>query len=478
MENSACFVCRNTAKLICHCKIAPVLFCFHCFQVHSANSPQTLHLTSSIDSEFSAKRNPSGDICMCGSSSMESCMFCKYSLENKKRRLFDSKEYYQKDLFTISDQILLQMTKNLVKVAQFKTELHSIADNIIKKTQSWLNTYLANISEIEQKIEQITKGVQSLKLTQAYDESNYIHWYIKDLIDSPESLQNISLDLFDYKFLVSDFESLYTNMCSLTAKQLISPSLCYFHPGSNKCTVFNLSSNTQSEVQVRNVKNFHRGASWCKVYDQKYFYCGGEDKKISDSAWLINPFESSFVELPNMIFPRSYHSVVYFNQNLFVFGGHSLTGRLNACEKYSFERAEWVKLPKMLQARSHFTACLFRDKIYIAGGCGSSTIEKFCPYDSKFAKIMINLPHQSYWTMACSNSEKILIFQGTTLLTFSPEDTSKLNIFKIVNNGGWWSELTPTKFNSSYFFFRKNLFISFNQETNQFKEEYSIPTSK
>lgn len=478
MENSACFVCKNTAKLICHCKIAPALFCFHCFQIHTANSPQTLHLTSSIDSEFSAKRNPSGDICMCGTSSIENCMFCKYSQENKKRRLFENKEYYHKDIFTISDQILLQMSKNLVKVAQFKTEIHNIADNIIKKTQSWLNTYLANISEIEQKIEQITKGVQSLKSTEIYDESNYIHWYIKDLVNSPESLQNISLDLFDYKFTASNFESFFSNMCSLTLKQLISPSLCYFHPGSNKCTVFNLSSNTQSEIQINNVKHFNRGASWCKVYDQKYFYCGGEENKISDSAMLINPFESICVELPNMIFPRSYHSVVYFHQNLYVFGGHSLTGRLNACEKYSFERAEWVKLPKMLQARSHFTACLFKDKIYIAGGCGSSIIEKFCPYDSMFTKLMINLPHQNYWTMACSNSEKILIFQGTTLITFSPEDTAKPSILKIVNNGGWWSELTPIKFNSFYFFFRKNLFISFNQESSQFKEEYSIPNTK
>lgn len=472
MENSACFTCRNSANLVCHCKIAPVLYCYHCFQIHSSSSPQILHLTSSIDSAFFAKRIPSGEICICGSSS-ESCMFCRYSLENKKRRLFDSKEYYNKDLFTISDQILQEMNKNSAKIIQFKNELQGVADRIVKATQSWVSSCLSKVAEIEFKIEEIVKGIQLLKLTNVYDESNYIHWYIKDLINSPESLQNIAFDLFDFKFRDAGFEEYFSNLCEVSVKRLVSPSLCYFHPGTNKCTLLNLSSKTNSMTQINTFKTFYRGASWCKVYDQKYFYCGGEDKTISDKASLINPFEGSHIDLPSMFYTRSYHSVIYYNQSIYVFGGHSTTGRINSCEKYVFERNEWIKLPKMIQARSHFTATLLKENIFIAGGCGSNIIEKFSPSESLFTKLMISLPHQSYWTMTCSNHDNILVFQGTSLLSFPPE-AIKGSLSKIVNNGGWWSEITPVKYNSSFYFFRKNLFLSFNPDTNEFTEESTI----
>jgi N-acetylneuraminic acid mutarotase len=73
---------------------------------------------------------------------------------------------------------------------------------------------------------------------------------------------------------------------------------------------------------------------------------------------------------------RADHAVLYYKDQMFVFGGMSLkqgsstaVESLTSCEVYSIKDDQWQEIPPMANARQSFSACLFNEKyIFVFGG--------------------------------------------------------------------------------------------------------------
>lgn len=451
-----CSLCKQAGTTICYCKKAPSVFCSSCYNQHKNQDSQSLHMANYIENPNLPKRAPEYDMCFCGSSTQGSCKFCRFSIGDKRRRLHDSHSVVQDQINEMSNKICDEMTRNLTKVEQFKKLLIETRQKVQSQLEYVLQKISVKIADLEQMIQDIAFEAESARTAEYLDESKYAQRLIKDYINSPRMNTSFQLELFDYQINLDIVLDSINNFCLFEKRSLPSPSLSYFKPKSNICVTCSLGRHETLKSEINCAENFKAGAAWCTIAEQKYFYCGGEGKGISNQVLLILANEGSAFAMPSMNASRSYHAILYYEKSVYVFGGISPVGRLKSVEKYDFERSQWLYLPSMLQPRSHFTATSCNKFIYVAGGCGSSTIEKFNPIEQLFTKVPVSLPFPSYWTLTASSGDSILIFQGNICMSIDTRTPSQYLKFNVENTGGWWSEMPAFAINNTLYFFKKN----------------------
>ena len=117
---------------------------------------------------------------------------------------------------------------------------------------------------------------------------------------------------------------------------------------------YNISNN-----KFESIKDYKRDTSKFKKFLQFSIYInaknclyitGGKTKenKVSKSFYCYDYENNTLTILPNMIYPRCSHSMIYINNELiqdeiFVIGGHSN----NTCERYNFRSKIWKNLPSV-----------------------------------------------------------------------------------------------------------------------------------
>ena len=464
-----CSVCHQEAKVSCYCSGLATLLCSNCYLIHAQNKPGFLHLANPIEPSHHSKRVPDEPMCFCGNSTQKSCRFCRLSIGDKRRKLGDDPVVNDGEMHNAVKAITEEMRKNLAKLAEFKACLSVTRSNFLLKIEEVFARAMEKIEVLELTINQIQEDISLASDSNALDESIYAHWLIKDFISSQGIDRGSDLSLFSWEINQSQVINSLDSFCTLDVNSLPSPSLCYFKPGSNTCFTYSISSSTMAKTLIRTSDQFRNGAVWCQLADQKYFYCGGELRGVSNQAALIYTKEGSLHPMPSMNATRAYHGIIYLNRAVYVFGGHSPSGRLKSCEKYDFERSQWMYLPSMTEARSHFTPCTSQAKIYIVGGCGASLIECFDPVEMCFTKINVTLPFQNYWTMTAFHNNELIIFQGNTVLTVNLTSLQSSR-FHVQNSGGWWSETPVYTFKDTMLFFKKKSVIAFEYKVNCIKE--------
>lgn len=467
MEEALCVVCHMSAKVHCYCTNPPTVLCSTCYPSHVQLKPGNLHLSSPYEEQVLAKRVSDVEMCFCGNSTQKSCRFCRFSIENKRRKIADSPS--SEDLTYASNKLIEELQKNLSKLIQVRSCLASTRENIFASLEKVFASALEKIKNLEDVIRQLSEEIFQAQQTSSIDESIYAHWLIKDLINS-RRIGNSDFCMFDWE--VNEFPVIEAldQLCKIRVHSLPSPSLCYFKPDSNFCLSYNVNSSVVSKNTISLSEQFRPGAVWCQIADQKYFYCGGERRGISNQAYFIYSNEGTVHVMPSMNTTRAYHGIIYFERNVYVFGGVSSGGRVKSCEKYDFERSQWMFLPSMLEARSHFTPCASASKIFIVGGCGSSLVECFDPVEISFTKLPFSLPFQNYWTLSAHCNNDIIVFQGNTVFTIHLI-TGLTSKFLLEVSGGWWSETPVYSIKDTFLFFRKKSVFAFDYKFNTIKEK-------
>jgi hypothetical protein len=102
-------------------------------------------------------------------------------------------------------------------------------------------------------------------------------------------------------------------------------------------------------------------------YDEKIYISGGLTNNQSSNSFLCYDHErNNFVRMADLITPRHSHSMIYWNDSIFVVGGNT-----SAVEKYDFKTQKWIKLMSLpyedifrpiLYVYNNYLYCFFGQK--------------------------------------------------------------------------------------------------------------------
>ena len=176
MQNQAiCLSCKGQGNVICYCEVSPAIYCNSCFSKHAQQRPDLLHLPNHIDAAIVSKRISEIEMCFCGNSSQKSCMFCKYSIENKRRKINEIENVSANDLQSTKQKIYDEMKKNLEQLNALKEHLNTARQNLLKAIDDVFNLTMEKVNAIESTINQVNYGLESVTEPDFIDETIYAH---------------------------------------------------------------------------------------------------------------------------------------------------------------------------------------------------------------------------------------------------------------------------------------------------------------
>ena len=145
-----------------------------------------------------------------------------------------------------------------------------------------------------------------------------------------------------------------------------------------------------------------------------------------------------------MPLPKSHHSILFFDDNLYVIGGFDNNKNAsNECFYFSFSNKEWYELPKLNYARGNSSICLYnKSLLYVFKGRNNEGLLKTIEYlnlkeKNNFLWKIINVVDWGYvWNLAYNSCNVVL--EENKILIFGGEDETKLYkesfLFDIKNN--------------------------------------------
>ena len=175
---------------------------------------------------------------------------------------------------------------------------------------------------------------------------------------------------------------------------------------------FNLINKQWSDASI----NTKRKQFALVYYLNKVWIIGGSEH--NDEKWLTlntvevyNPVTKNHILAPiKMNKSRSGHSVIVYNNKLFVFGGCGDKGPLNSVEMFSPGANNFVMMTPMKFARSHFACCRVGNLVYVVGGVGCKDETKSVEIynlDSNGWTDGVDFPVAEWCLSACAVNNKL-----------------------------------------------------------------------
>lgn len=468
----------DTENIYCSCAQLNCGYCssFNKNTVNKLRNRFTGVLTSSNVCNVSIhisndKRVSDCNMCLCEGMD-QGCTFC---IKGKRRKILkenqetsSSEELYDYWLRQNSiDFLITEVHKNLQSLDQYKEELLKSRDAIIHHLDSIISSSLQQIQSHASIFQTLKEQLDNSRTSVFLDDTNWAHNLINTYTSLSTSLPAPALNLISWSIDSHSVLSSLQNLSQFTANLNSPRSISYFRPKSSSFTSYEITSSKLVNHELDTSFMFKPGAAYCEIPGQSVIYSGGDWKGGCNEVYLIHPGRGNISSLPCMYTYRSYHSIVYYDNCVYVFGGCNGNTRLNSCERYDIHKGNWMFLPNMYEARSHFTTAVLKDVFYLGGGMGSNSIEIFEPKSFTFTKLLVSLPHFSYLTILTALDDKIFILQGNKQLIYSPEE-KKLKQEKILPacaNSSWWSEMSPIGYDGYVYFFRKNSLWNLNIKT-------------
>ena len=459
----------DTENFICNCAQLNCGYCssFNKNRVNKLRNRLSGVLTSSnlcnVSIEISNdKRVSDGNMCLC-EGTQEGCKFC---VNLKRRKIMrdnqeasSTEELYDYWLRQNSiDFLQSEVHKNLLSLDQYKEELLQARDAIISHLDSIISSALQKIQSHTSIFNSLKDQLESARSCSYLDDNNWAHNLINTYTSLSTSLPAPPLELISWSIDCHSTLSSLQKLTQFTANLNPPRSIPYFRPKSNTLISYEINSCKTRSAELDSFFSFKPGAAYCEIPGQSVIYSGGDIKGGCNEVYQIDPLRGNISSLPCMYTYRSYHSIVYYDNSVYVFGGCNGNTRLNSCEKYDIHKGNWMFLPNMYEARSHFTTAVLKDVFYLGGGMGSNSLEMFEPKSFTFTKLLVSLPHYSYLTLITALDDRILILQGNKQLIYHP-DEKRLKQDKTLPpsaNSSWWSEMNPVRYDGEVYFFRKN----------------------
>ena len=372
---------------------------------------------------------------------------------NNKIALFNSNAIKKKPFINTNN--INNMNKNFsLKGNNNKTYIN--INNSSNDKNRAMNKILNNFNNIKDIVIKINKYLKLKKYI-----SNNIHNNINQNLSLLS--QNISND---YNLLLDDINN---NFCHTQRKYLFSfknntKFIILFDTEYNKFIPLDLGDilpnkfpNFNSSMQfefVENITNF------------LLFITGGNDLFFKDkndyssnSFIILNIKINMTINSKNKInykkkytieykdkmpLPKSHHSILFFDDNLYVIGGFDNNKNAsNECFYFSFSNKEWHELPKLNYARGNSSICLYnKSLLYVFKGRNNEGLLKTIEYlnlkeKNNFLWKIINVVDWGYvWNLAYNSCNVVL--EENKILIFGGEDETKLYkesfLFDIKNN--------------------------------------------
>ena len=207
-------------------------------------------------------------------------------------------------------------------------------------------------------------------------------------------------------------------------------------PLSNTIIEYDILSGEKKSFEGNFRHIFKSYATWCLGEPGYYYYSGGDNSR---DAWKIDTGDWTAKALLNMKTGRSGHASIYYENDLYVFGGGTET-----CERHHDN--QWTLLPDLEDCMFKASCCAYEDKIYI-GGSGSTSIHAFSPVANMFSKLQVNLPNQGATLASWKGNLYILQAKYVIKYDINTQETSKYRSF---DDFSWWS-LTNMKHENSLY---------------------------
>ena len=160
---------------------------------------------------------------------------------------------------------------------------------------------------------------------------------------------------------------------------VLSSKIFYYSPLTDRMEEHQL----QREIDIDHTS----GWTWLPL---NRVMCAGNEK--SKKAYLIHPRDYSVENLPEMTQVRGWFAMLYYNEDVYVFGGfYSHLKFTDRCERFNLRSNTWNPLPSMSRVRSSFNACRWKDTIFVAGGWDNPEVEYLDLLTLQFQTLALNL---------------------------------------------------------------------------------------
>jgi hypothetical protein len=185
------------------------------------------------------------------------------------------------------------------------------------------------------------------------------------------------------------------------------------------CEAFSMVK--RSHPLPEDLKGFNIPPSCCTLPSEFAFFSGGQKYGAIPSAGIINLNKLNVRKVADMHVPRYDHTLVYFEGDIYAFGGNDGSRILTSVEVYSLKTNTWRLISDMPSPRTKFAPCIVNDEIWLAGGIGTTSIDIYNTTDATYR--MLNNPPvlEDASTLISNIGDKLIIIQAGTVHYYYPD---------------------------------------------------------
>lgn len=230
------------------------------------------------------------------------------------------------------------------------------------------------ISELNIRLESLSKEKDELLKTQQAEVTQSIQQLTHQLQqkDSQIALQSqqINSQVLQIQVYQDSLET-YTNLESTYYQFLFKSPLLYI-PKLNSSTLIQYDCFTNNRLSLHlNTDFVFTITTTCILPKGDVFISGSTDPNCR-RAFIFKAGYATLLELEQMKVARYGHSVVWYRDWVYVFGGRNV----NKAERLSLESMQWEMIKgNMLECRCYFSVVALNEKIYLIGGENCDSIE-------------------------------------------------------------------------------------------------------
>lgn len=265
---------------------------------------------------------------------------------------------------------ILSIRFQIVKINNIETELEAVAykynDRIYLLTSNYTQIYDLNLNKLYQY--QHLRKYKRYSMNNLISYNNTIYFYN----DYTLALEKISMPTSDIQDTLNKY--IYKTRSN-------SHDLHRIDVQSHKLEVLDLSMHLHSKFYDTSITLLHNGD----------VFIAGFRYPFSGACYIFNSIEGYCTRIQNMLTPRYFMSLFYYEFSIYAFGGQTEPeNKLKTAEKFMLVNGKWNKLPDMMKERRSASCICIDHNIYIFGGDNES-VEIYDIKSNKFTLSSLTL---------------------------------------------------------------------------------------
>lgn len=336
----------------------------------------------------------------------------------------------------------------------------------IQKVESFRQKAIEQLREVRkqwvEEIEKATREIESI-LVQKCEE---LLTKIEQKKARCEDRLNLDFDIapVDVSTLIKQFVNI---SLGYTESRGEVQSLYKFFGGRNSACAFDSAAESVANT-YHCYETFLHNSAWVVLPSGDVCITGGSLMgKSRTDALLFRPATEEIEALPPMATPRRSHSIVLFENIVYVFGGILQDQKIPLCESLKADGGTWAQLPNMHCARAFHGSTPFRQQLYTFGGCEVSGIDVYDPHLLCFTYLPLASVDITEACSAAANDDFIILFHGNyqgKVMQFFPESGEAVYLSEM-GFGNSWSNCPPLRTANALFTLRADNIFKFDTAT-------------